>query len=136
MTETEPIFPPAFRWGVATAAYQIEGAWDADGKGPSNWDTRAHRPGGLAGGATGDIACDHYHRLTEDLGLLAGLGVGSYRFSVSWPRVQPAGSGRWNGRGPVRRATAGRRSRCRAIVAARPRPVAGPAFAANPTPIA
>ncbi|MEU5259606.1 GH1 family beta-glucosidase [Amycolatopsis sp. NPDC021455] len=99
MSDQEPTFPPAFRWGVATAAYQIEGAWDADGKGPSNWDTRAHRPGGLAGGATGDVACDHYHRLAEDLDLLAGLGVGSYRFSVSWPRVQPAGSGHWNGRG-------------------------------------
>ncbi|OXM61154.1 GH1 family beta-glucosidase [Amycolatopsis vastitatis] len=99
MSEPDLLFPPGFRWGVATAAFQIEGAWDADGKGPSNWDTRAHRPGGLAGGATGDVACDHYHRLTEDLDLLAGLGVDSYRFSVSWPRVQPAGRGRWNGRG-------------------------------------
>ncbi|MGW5720168.1 GH1 family beta-glucosidase [Amycolatopsis sp. NPDC003865] len=99
MTEPDPLFPPGFRWGVATAAFQIEGAWNADGKGPSNWDTRAHRPGGLAEGATGDVACDHYHRLAEDLDLMAGLGVGSYRFSVSWPRVQPAGQGRWNGRG-------------------------------------
>jgi beta-glucosidase len=99
MTEPELAFPPGFRWGVATAAYQIEGAWDADGKGPSNWDTRAHRPGGLAGGATGDVACDHYHRLAGDLDLMADLGIGSYRFSVSWPRVQPAGRGSWNGRG-------------------------------------
>jgi len=99
MTEPELSFPPGFRWGVATAAFQIEGAWNADGKGPSNWDTRAHRPGGLAGGATGDVACDHYHRLDEDLDLVAGLGVGSYRFSVSWPRVQPTGRGSWNGRG-------------------------------------
>jgi beta-glucosidase len=99
MTEPELSFPPGFRWGVATAAYQIEGAWNADGKGPSNWDTRAHRPGGLAGGATGDVACDHYHRLDEDLDLIAGLGAGSYRFSVSWPRVQPTGRGSWNGRG-------------------------------------
>ncbi|MEU4250158.1 GH1 family beta-glucosidase [Amycolatopsis sp. NPDC026612] len=99
MDELAPAFPPEFRWGVATAAYQIEGAWNADGKGPSNWDTRAHRPGGLAGGATGDVACDHYHRTAEDLDLLAGLGVDSYRFSVSWPRVQPTGRGRWNGRG-------------------------------------
>ncbi|SEC73041.1 aryl-phospho-beta-glucosidase [Amycolatopsis tolypomycina] len=99
MTDPDPLFPLAFRWGVATAAFQIEGAWNADGKGPSTWDTRAHRPGGLAGGATGDVACDHYHRLTEDLDLMAGLGIGSYRFSVSWPRVQPTGRGRWNGRG-------------------------------------
>ncbi|WIV54709.1 GH1 family beta-glucosidase [Amycolatopsis nalaikhensis] len=99
MSEPDLAFPPGFRWGVATAAYQIEGAWDADGKGPSNWDTRAHRPGGLAGGATGDVACDHYHRFAEDLDLMAGLGVDSYRFSVSWPRVQPAGRGRWNSRG-------------------------------------
>ncbi|MEQ0563992.1 GH1 family beta-glucosidase [Amycolatopsis sp. NEAU-NG30] len=99
MSEPELTFPPGFRWGVATSAFQIEGAWNADGKGPSTWDTRAHRPGGLAGGATGDVACDHYHRLAEDLDLMADLGIGSYRFSVSWPRVQPAGQGRWNGRG-------------------------------------
>ncbi|HET6709852.1 GH1 family beta-glucosidase [Amycolatopsis sp.] len=99
MTDPDLLFPPGFRWGVATAAFQIEGAWNADGKGPSTWDTRAHRAGGLAGGATGDVACDHYHRLTEDLDLMAGLGIGSYRFSVSWPRVQPTGQGRWNGRG-------------------------------------
>jgi len=92
-------FPAGFRWGAATAAYQIEGAWDADGKGPSNWDTRAHRPGGLADGATGDVACDHYHHLAEDLALMRRLGLTSYRFSVSWPRVQPAGRGRWNPRG-------------------------------------
>lgn len=88
-------FPPGFHWGVATSAYQIEGGWDADGKGPSVWDTLAHRPGGLAG-ATGDVACDHYHRLAEDLDLMSLLGITSYRFSVSWPRVQPAGRGRWN----------------------------------------
>ncbi|WIY00876.1 GH1 family beta-glucosidase [Amycolatopsis mongoliensis] len=99
MSEPDLLLPPGFRWGVATAAYQIEGAWDADGKGPSNWDTRAHLPGGLADGATGDVACDHYHRLAEDLDLMTGLGVDSYRFSVSWPRVQPAGRGPWNGRG-------------------------------------
>ncbi|EOD60032.1 GH1 family beta-glucosidase [Amycolatopsis vancoresmycina] len=99
MTDADPRFPPGFRWGVATAAFQIEGAWNTDGKGPSTWDTRAHRPGGLAGGATGDVACDHYHRLAEDLDLMAGLGIGSYRFSVSWPRVQPLGRGRWNGGG-------------------------------------
>ena len=86
---------PGFVWGAATAAYQVEGGWDADGKGPSNWDALAHRPGGLAG-TTGDVACDHYHRLDDDLGLLAELGVDSYRFSVAWSRVQPTGVGAWN----------------------------------------
>ena len=95
----EPLLPPGFRWGVATSAYQIEGAWNVDGKGPSVWDTLAHRPGGFAGGATGDVACDHYHRLDEDLDLLSGLGVTGYRFSVSWPRVCPTGRGGWNERG-------------------------------------
>ncbi len=94
----ELVFPAGFVWGAATAAYQIEGAWDADGKGPSVWDVLAHR-GDFAGGATGDIACDHYHRLDEDLDLIAQLGLTSYRFSVSWPRVQPEGRGRWNPRG-------------------------------------
>jgi beta-glucosidase len=96
MADNELLFPRGFRWGAATAAYQIEGAWDADGKGPSNWDTLAHRPGGFALGATGDVACDHYHRLNEDLDLIGRLGLDAYRFSISWPRVQPAGTGRWN----------------------------------------
>lgn len=90
---------PGFHWGAATSAYQIEGGWDADGKGPSNWDTLAHRAGGFAGGATGDVACDHYHRAGEDLDLMAGLGLTSYRFSISWPRVQPDGHGPVNPRG-------------------------------------
>ncbi len=94
----ELAFPPGFVWGAATAAYQIEGAWNADGKGPSVWDVLAHR-GDFAGGATGDVACDHYHRLEEDLDLIAQLGLTSYRFSVSWPRVQPEGRGRWNEQG-------------------------------------
>ncbi|QFU91724.1 GH1 family beta-glucosidase [Amycolatopsis sp. YIM 10] len=89
-------FPAEFRWGAATAAYQIEGAWDADGKGASVWDTLAHRHGGFAGGSTGDVACDHYHRLDEDLDLMGRLGLTSYRFSVSWPRVQPDGRAAWN----------------------------------------
>ena len=92
-------FPPSFDWGAATAAYQLEGGWDADGKGPSNWDALAHQPGGLAGGATGDVACDHYHRLADDLDLIAALGVDSYRFSVAWSRVQPTGRGAWNPKG-------------------------------------
>ncbi|MEW9551715.1 GH1 family beta-glucosidase [Nonomuraea sp. NPDC050783] len=89
-------FPESFLWGTATAAYQVEGAWDEDGRGPSIWDTFSHTPGLVANGDTGDVACDHYHRLEEDLDLLAGLGVGAYRFSISWPRVQPGGAGPLN----------------------------------------
>ncbi len=99
MTGTQRRFPAGFRWGAATSAFQIEGAWDADGKGPSIWDIRGHRADGIAGGATGDVACDHYHRLEEDLGLMSELGLTSYRFSVSWPRVQPSGHGDWNPKG-------------------------------------
>jgi beta-glucosidase len=86
-------FPDGFLWGVATAAYQIEGAADEDGKGPSVWDTFSHEPGRVKGGDTGDIACDSYHRLDEDLALLTRMSVGAYRFSVSWPRIQPDGQG-------------------------------------------
>ncbi|MFC0038467.1 GH1 family beta-glucosidase [Actinomadura rayongensis] len=82
-----------FQWGVATAAYQIEGAVDEDGRGPSTWDVFAHTPGRVRDGHTGDVACDHYHRWAEDVGLLGALGVDAYRFSVAWPRVQPSGSG-------------------------------------------
>ena len=89
-------FPPGFAWGVATAAYQIEGAPDADGKGPSTWDTFSHVPGNVHGDDTGDIACDSYHRYGEDAELIASLGLNSYRFSISWPRVQPTGKGSFN----------------------------------------
>jgi beta-glucosidase len=92
-------FPPGFTWGAATAAYQIEGATSADGRGPSVWDTFSHTPGKVRGGDTGDIACDSYHRYREDVGLLASLGLSSYRFSVSWPRVQPGGRGAPNQKG-------------------------------------
>ncbi|MDX3236852.1 GH1 family beta-glucosidase [Streptomyces sp. ME03-5709C] len=94
-----PVFPPGFRFGAATAAYQIEGAHDEDGRGPSIWDTFSHTPGRTAEGATGDVACDHYHRSAEDVRLLADLGVDSYRFSVAWPRVVPQGRGTVNGKG-------------------------------------
>ncbi|MEV0235003.1 GH1 family beta-glucosidase [Nonomuraea sp. NPDC050786] len=87
-----PTFPENFVWGTATAAYQVEGAWNEDGRGPSIWDTFSHTPGLVAGGDTGDVACDHYHRLEEDLDLLSALGVGAYRFSISWPRVRPNGT--------------------------------------------
>ncbi|GAA2434983.1 GH1 family beta-glucosidase [Streptomyces macrosporus] len=86
-------FPPGFLWGTATAAYQIEGAADEDGRTPSIWDTYSHTPGRVRNGDTGDTACDHYHLWREDVALMADLGVGAYRFSVSWPRVQPTGRG-------------------------------------------
>ncbi|NNJ11501.1 beta-glucosidase [Chloroflexales bacterium ZM16-3] len=89
-------FPPGFLWGAATAAYQIEGAWDADGKGESIWDRFVRRPGVIAGGDTGEVACDHYHRYAEDVGHMAALGLGSYRFSIAWPRIFPNGGGRPN----------------------------------------
>jgi beta-glucosidase len=87
-----PRFPEGFSWGVATSSYQIEGAVTADGRGPSIWDTFATVPGAVAGGESGAVACDHYHRLEEDLELLAWLGVDTYRFSVAWPRILPDGA--------------------------------------------
>ncbi|MEW6638572.1 MAG: family 1 glycosylhydrolase, partial [Actinomycetota bacterium] len=92
-------FPEGFLWGTATAAYQIEGAAEEDGRGPSIWDTFSHAPANVYRGDTGDIACDHYHRLEEDLDLMADLGMKAYRFSVAWPRIQPEGSGEANQRG-------------------------------------
>ncbi|MEV1286400.1 GH1 family beta-glucosidase [Micromonospora sp. NPDC049679] len=86
-------FPTGFLWGAATAAYQIEGAATEDGRTPSIWDTFSHTPGRVVQGHTGDVACDHYHRFRDDVKLMAELGLKSYRFSVSWPRVQPGGSG-------------------------------------------
>jgi beta-glucosidase len=92
-------FPAGFTWGSASAAYQIEGAAAADGRGPSVWDTFSHVPGNVRGGDTGDIACDSYHRYREDVSLMAELGLNGYRFSISWPRVQPGGRGRANQKG-------------------------------------
>lgn len=89
-------FPSGFVWGTKTAAYQIEGAVDVDGRGPSIWDTFSHRAGATRNGDTGDIACDHYHRVDDDLDLLVRLGAPAYCFSVAWPRVQPTGSGSAN----------------------------------------
>jgi beta-glucosidase len=92
-------FPPGFTWGAATAAYQIEGAARIDGRGQSVWDTFSHTPGKVRGGDTGDIACDSYHRYREDVALMTSLGLNAYRFSISWPRVQPGGSGPVNTKG-------------------------------------
>src|ERR1700733_16220783 len=86
-------FPDGFLWGAATAAYQIEGAADADGKGQSIWDTFSHTPGKTYHGATRDVACDSYPRYPEDIALLKRLGAGAYRLSLSWPRIQPSGRG-------------------------------------------
>ncbi len=88
-----PRFPPGFTWGVATAAYQIEGAVAEDGRGDSIWDTFCRQPGAIKDGHTGDVATDHYHRWPQDVALMAELGLGAYRFSIAWPRIQPAGSG-------------------------------------------
>jgi beta-glucosidase len=97
--DAEPRLPADFLLGAATAAYQIEGAVDTDGRGPSIWDTYSRTPGMVVDGHTGDVACDHYHRYAEDVALMADLGLSAYRFSVSWPRVQPDGRGRANARG-------------------------------------
>ncbi|MET9880576.1 GH1 family beta-glucosidase [Actinacidiphila glaucinigra] len=91
--------PVSFSWGASTAAYQIEGAVAEDGKGASVWDTFSARPGAIRDGHTGEIACDHYHRHSEDVALMKDLGLDSYRFSVSWPRVLPEGQGRVEPRG-------------------------------------
>lgn len=89
-------FPPSFVFGAATAAYQIEGAWDEEGKGPSIWDVFAHTPGRISDRTTGDVASDHVHRMAEDVRLIRELGMDAYRFSVSWSRVVPDGRGASN----------------------------------------
>ncbi len=97
--ELKARFPHDFVWGVATSAFQIEGANTADGRGPSIWDTFCAKPGAIADGTDGSRACEHYQRWQSDLDLIAKLGVNTYRFSVAWPRVQPLGSGAWNSQG-------------------------------------
>lgn len=96
---TNDRFPDAFRWGVATAAYQIEGAVNEDGRGASIWDTFSHTPGKTFNGDTGDVACDHYHRWPDDVRLMQDLGLQAYRFSLAWARVLPQGAGAVNTRG-------------------------------------
>ncbi|MFS8102902.1 beta-glucosidase [Lentzea alba] len=92
-------FPPDFLWGAATAAFQIEGATTADGRGASIWDTFSATPGKVLAGDTGEPACDHYRRYQSDVDLMSSLGLASYRFSVAWPRIQPSGSGAVEERG-------------------------------------
>jgi beta-glucosidase len=92
-------FPKGFYWGTATSAYQIEGGWNEDGKGPSIWDTFAHTKGKIENGDTGDVANDHYHRYREDVALMKGMGATAYRFSISWPRIFPSGTGTPNAKG-------------------------------------
>ena len=99
MNPTTSALPPTFQWGVATSAYQIEGAAFEDGRTASIWDTFCRRPGAVHNGEHGDVACDHYHRMPEDVALIKSLGVDAYRFSVSWPRVQPGGRGPANAKG-------------------------------------
>ena len=89
-------FPKEFIWGAATASYQIEGAWNEDGKGESIWDRFSHTPGNVRDGDTGDVACDHYHRWREDIALMKEMGLKAYRFSIAWPRIIPNGIGQVN----------------------------------------
>jgi len=91
--------PVGFRFGTSTASYQIEGAVDEDGRGPSIWDTFTAEPGRIKDGSSGAVACDHYHRYVDDIALMSSLGVDGYRFSIAWPRIQPTGSGHVESRG-------------------------------------
>ncbi len=96
MSTQQITFPQGFTWGTATASYQIEGAVREDGRLPSIWDTFSHTPGKVDNGDTGDVACDHYHRYPEDIGLMECLGINAYRFSLAWPRILPHGTGQVN----------------------------------------
>ncbi len=91
-----PAFPDRFVWGASTAAYQIEGAWNEDGRGESIWDRFSHTPGKTHNGDSGDVACDHYHRWPDDVALMQQLGLKAYRFSTAWPRISPQGRGSIN----------------------------------------
>jgi beta-glucosidase len=92
-------FPEGFLWGIATASYQVEGAWNEDGKGESIWDRYTHQVGHIRGGATGDVACDSYHLYPQDIAIIKQLNLKSYRFSIAWPRIQPTGRGAVNQKG-------------------------------------
>jgi beta-glucosidase len=92
-------FPKDFLWGSATASYQVEGAWNVDGRSESIWDRFSHSAGNVKGGWTGDVACDNYHRYPEDIAIMKQMNLRSYRYSIAWPRIQPSGSGASNQRG-------------------------------------
>lgn len=96
MTDINKKFPKDFIWGAATASYQIEGAWNEDGRGESIWDRFSHTPGKTLNGDTGDMACNHYHLWRDDIKLMKGLGLKAYRFSIAWPRILPSGTGSIN----------------------------------------
>lgn len=96
LVELAERFPPGFVWGVATSAFQIEGATQEDGRGDSIWDVFCRRPGAILDASSGAVACDHYHRFDADVALIDSLNVEAYRFSIAWPRVQPLGYGAWN----------------------------------------
>src|SRR5690348_15472957 len=96
---TDLSFPKGFKWGCATAAYQIEGAVKEDGRGPTNWDVFSHTPGRVFGNENGDVATDSYHRFAEDTQLLKNLGVSTYRMSLAWSRIFPDGRGQPNQKG-------------------------------------
>ncbi|MEI9979026.1 MAG: GH1 family beta-glucosidase [Edaphobacter sp.] len=98
-TSGQATFPKGFLWGSATASYQVEGAWNVDGRGESIWDRFSHTPGNVKGGWTGDVACDAYHRFPEDLAIMKQMNLRSYRYSIAWPRIQPSGSGPSNQKG-------------------------------------
>jgi beta-glucosidase len=98
-TRGQMTFPKDFLWGSATASYQVEGAWNIDGRGESIWDRFSHTAGNVKGGWTGDVACDTYHRYPEDIAIMKQMNLRSYRYSIAWPRIQPSGSGASNQRG-------------------------------------
>ncbi len=99
LSELLTAFPPDFLWGTATSAYQIEGAWNEDGRGESIWDRFSHTPGRVKNGDTGDVACNHYHRWREDIALMQAMGMRAYRFSIAWPRIFPQGDEALNPKG-------------------------------------
>lgn len=99
VTASPSPFPPDFVWGAAAAAYQVEGAWNEDGKGPSIWDMMCRKPGATYRGHTGDVACDHYHRYREDVALMKEAGLQAYRLSLAWSRILPDGTGAVNAKG-------------------------------------
>ena len=99
MNQLNHKFPKEFTWGVATSSFQIEGATQLDGRGASIWDTFCNRPGAIADGSNGDIACDHYHKYSEDVQLMHSLNIQAYRFSIAWPRIYPQGTGTVNQKG-------------------------------------